>query len=403
MRARVRTMAKGKKGQILTLALLVMFVGAIILGGLFMYMDSSLSLTIKSEDQAVNYYAADSGVEDAIAWLQHEPWSPPVVSLAGWKACDPLSQTCGNDYEINGRNVNVTVENPTGFDNNIFLVTSTATANESARRTTIESYVGVETLDLYKFGADAITSNCDCDTCPDGVDSSVRILGKKGYVQGNVSYVCSIDCNPSPCAVNGTITQDPDGIDWWPDVEDLLSYFGYMATNAVALDSGTLTLSGDSTIGPSYTKGDLTIISEDADANLFLDGIIYIAGDLTIGDQKQDFTLHLGNQTIFAEGSIYVGGRPTLKGSGAIIALEDIYFAPGIDSEVNDFIFIMSVLGGVELQPSGAFWGSVAADGQVDVSPQNIVGHRDPDVAGYVFPGIEPIFDIITYNITKFE
>jgi len=108
-------MDKGKKGAVLTLALLVMFVGTIILGGLFMYLDTSMLLATKGEENAVNYYAADSGIEDAILWLQHEPWGTPNESLAGWEPCNPRNppdQPCLNSYNIGNRTVDVSVVNP---------------------------------------------------------------------------------------------------------------------------------------------------------------------------------------------------------------------------------------------------------------------------------------------------
>jgi hypothetical protein len=411
MRARLSKLARGKKGQILTLALLVMFVGAIILGGLFMYMDSSLSLTIKSEDQSVNYYAADSGVEDAIAWLQHEPWSYPGTALAGWEACNPLDpdeQPCLHSYNIGNRSVSVSVVNPIdedeAFGNNTFKITSNATS-EKGTRITIESYVGVKTLDLYKFGADAITSNCDCDTCSPPSDYSVEINGKWGEIQGNISYVCSIDCTPTskPCAVNGTINPPyTEGIPWWPDTDELLYYLRYMAMNAGIFTEEILYVD-NAGIGPLYIDGDLEITNKGVYVYPFLDGIVYVDGDLELGTEQGDFTLNLSNQTIFAEGNIDVGGKVTLTGSGSIIALGDIKFAPQMDSGENDFLFILSVSGEVDLQPGGKFWGSVAADGKVSVAPKDLVGHRDPNQGGFIFPGIEPIFDIITYNITKFE
>jgi len=80
-----------------------------------MYLDTSLLLATRGEENAVNYYAADSGIEDAIAWLQHEPWGTPVAPLAGWDVCNPLDeddQPCMNSYEINESNVNVSVLNP---------------------------------------------------------------------------------------------------------------------------------------------------------------------------------------------------------------------------------------------------------------------------------------------------
>jgi len=64
-------MARGKKGGVLVLALLIMFVGAVILAGLFQYMGSSLLLATKGEENAVNYYAADSGIEDALYGLMN--------------------------------------------------------------------------------------------------------------------------------------------------------------------------------------------------------------------------------------------------------------------------------------------------------------------------------------------
>ncbi len=81
----------------------------------------------------------------------------------------------------------------------------------------------------------------------------------------------------------------------------------------------------------------------------------------------------------------------------------DIVFKPNMDSGDDDFVFIMSVQGKVLLQPGGEFWGSVAANDMADISPNNLVGHRDPNQGGFVFPGRDPIFDIITYNITQFE
>ena len=414
-------MDKGKKGGVLILTLLVMFVGTIILGGLFMYLDTSLLLTIKSEDRAVEYYAADSGIEDAIAWLQHEPWGTPNESLAGWEQCNPLNppdQPCLNSYTLGNRTVDVSVVNPQseGFGNNTFQINSTVTADSGAR-TKITSYVDALTLDLYEFGDYAIASNCSVTLQPDQ---------QNGEIIGDVIYdsACGVTCRPvtdpfcQKVNINGSIIADPPppGLDWWPDAEYLQYVFWLLAQAAEDLpvdDDGNAQINvGDpsiTNIGPLYVDGDLEIMSSDSCEStpdecprVTLEGIVYVAGDLTIGG-AHPFTLNLGNQTIFAAGSIDVDGQTTLSGSGSIIALGDIYFAPNMDSEESDFVFIMSVLGEVQLQPSGDFWGSVAGAEHVQVQPGNIVGHRDAGDVGFEFPGIEPIFDIITYNITQFK
>ena len=186
-------------------------------------------------------------------------------------------------------------------------------------------------------------------------------------------------------------------------MDELLFYFRYMATDADIFTDEILYVENNVGIGPLYRDGKLEITNKGGYVYPFLDGIIYVNGDLELGTEQGDFTLNLSNQTIFAEGNIDVGGKVTITGSGSIIALGNIEFSPNMESGENDFIFILSIEGDVGLQPGGEFWGSVAANGQADVSPKNLVGHRDPNQGGFVFPGIEPIFDIITYNITKFE
>ena len=395
-------MARHKKGHVLLLALVIIAIGALIMGALLVYLNTSLSASENSEERALTYYAADAGFEDGYFFLQQD------MDLEGWNEAGDSSWK-REQYAINDeivKDIDVSVDEVAV--NQTYKITSTATTH-SGESTTIESYVLKSQLNLSAFGADAITSNCSVRVQPFGGQS-----GDKGEILGDVRYVhdppsCNLTCPVfDPLCekmINGTSVPDPPppGIDWWPEAEELQYVFGYLAKDAYAFTEDTLDVSVHSNIGPLYREGDLNILSTSTveDVDLFLDGIIYVTGNLKIGKTNQDFTVHLGNQTIFVEGYIEVGGKTTITESGSIIALGDITFQPKMQSGDNDFIFIMSVQGEVKLLPDGDFWGSVAGHDHVQVQPLNIIGHRDPQGVGFVFPGSDPIFDILTYNIIK--
>lgn len=203
MREGMSDMARGRKGQILLLALLVMFVGAVILAGLFQYMGTSLLLATKGEENAVNYYAADSGIEDALYWLQHEQEDEDLWAWnAGEEQWERQAYTLNyTNNADNNRAVDVIVKNnPSGCGDNCYSINSTATHNKSGASTRIVSYIRATPLQFWEFGKDAITSNC-----------SVEIKsGHADAVQGNVTYVCDVYCADDP---NGQRDCPVDGID----------------------------------------------------------------------------------------------------------------------------------------------------------------------------------------------
>jgi len=75
-----------QRGQILLIALMIMAVVAMVMAPLLSYIDSSVDLTGKSEDDLKAYYAAEAGVEAVLADLYkgHDPFDthyPPAESL----------------------------------------------------------------------------------------------------------------------------------------------------------------------------------------------------------------------------------------------------------------------------------------------------------------------------------
>ena len=271
----------------------------------------------------------------------------------------------------------------------------------SGASSTIDSYFDITSLDLYRLSEDVITSNCSID---------IRVF--RGQVQGNVTYVCDVYCMGDPpttntcpydgedcCAqtINGTVIWDPDGVDWWPETWAMVKYF-----SSLAEDQGAVHLTGDVEIdlvdpsninlGPLYVEGDLDITSSVNDAHTALNGTVYVSGHLTVGGPK-DFTLDLNDQIIFVEcndespqGAIRIDNQCTIEGTGAIIAIGDSFLEPKLTTGPDDFIFIMSVEGGISLQTMGDFYGSIAGNDYVDVWPGNNIIHTDGDDFWNTFP-----------------
>jgi len=408
MREGMSDMARGKKGQILLLALLVMFVGAVILAGLFQYMGTSLLLATKGEENAVNYYAADSGIADALYGLMNN------------QSYEQKDYTLNyTNSGLNNRIVNISVVNdPGGLGDTTYLITSTATHNKSGASTKIESYVRAAPLEFYRFGDDAITSNCSVVLQPTG--------GQGDIVQGNVTYVCDVYCSDDPnkkrecpddgdecCkqSVNGTVRQDtelPPGIDWWPDTSLLTKYFKDQVDISKSFNASVLDVPVASIIGPLYRDGDLEIMSS-VGAEATLNGTIYVTGKLSIGGSGgADFTLNLNGQSIFVESNsekppkeaLILGTKCTIEGSGAIFAIGDILFKPFLSTDSNDFVLIMSLEGGVDLQPGSDFYGSVVGNDDVYVSPNNALVHTDSELwwGNLPYPDVI-VTKILTYDI----
>ena len=325
-----------------------------------------------------------------------------------------------NDYTLNYTNsglnnriVDVSVvkdpyNSGTSVGNTTYKIISTATHNKSDASTIIESYIRAVPLKFWEFGQDAITSNC-----------SVRILGTQSVINGSVTYVCDngLDCPSDPnCHIvpPNLPRQEPGGIDWWPETWAIAEYFEDQVDISKPFTGGVIDISVNSTIGPLYVEGDLEIKSSVIGASASLEGVVYVTGDLTI-DGIRDFNLDLNDQVIFVEnedaiigGSNYnqpfaevvIDDHCTFAGSGAIFAIGDIYFAPKLLTTADEFIFIMSIEGWVNMQPTGDYYGSIAANLHVDVSPNNEITRTEGDDYWNTFYDPKPvILKILTYDI----
>ncbi len=329
-----------QNGQVLILVLIVLALGGIVLAPTLNYTATSLKHQQVHETKTLELYSADSGVASA------------MIALSS-------GNTTSGNYTLNGKDVTVIIKDQ---GDGSYLITSTATT-PGGDSTTI--YTGVSSSANFSYLLNnAITSYGDITLAPNT------------EVTGNITAGGSVDNKGS---VNGTILEDVT-LDNWPTPESFAAYYLLcVEKDNPQYPGGVIDLNGVSqNISSCYVDNDLNIYnSSNTGANLTLEGTLYITGDTLIGTTNKAFTLDLNGNTIFIESAsadpqkaLWVGDKCTIIGSGCIIAVGDIYFAPDGDvGSENDFVFIMSVSGTTWLQPGGDYYGSVAGTADVLLNP----------------------------------
>ena len=433
MNSRVRN----QSGYVLLLALVILGVGAVVIGTLFGYLETSTNLFVKSEETAVTYYAADAGIQDACNRLQFN--RSFVFPVEGYPAKWQLPE------RINGKAVNVTITEELDVGPLVYRILSSATADDGSSQT-IESYVSLtaprEAWSLALFGDYALSSNGLVDVKGD-IDGDILYVddfkGDEDSVNGTVTQWCT-SLEPLPCqegdvTCNGSnkvecvggawnVTEeesdfcpcDDGGISWWPETQELIDFFLSTVNTSdpypnseIEIFNITPTMEGWRTIGPLYRDGYLGIGTNYDGLTLNLTGTVFVTGDLDIGAAtgSKPFTLDLNMQTIFVIGTgqqnaINIGEKCNIVGAGSIIAVGDIYYAPGVNMEPGSFVFTMSLEGITKLNPNGDYYGSVAGDVMVQLQPGNGFHWVDPDELGYDLPEGQPrprVIEIREYDI----
>jgi hypothetical protein len=243
-------------------------------------------------------------------------------------------------------------------------------------------------------------------------------------VQGNVTYVCDVTCFDDPkdtdhcpddgadcCeqSVNGTVREDPGGIDWWPETWAITKFFKDQVEGLDSIDSDTIDAKDNPNIGPLYRDGDLDIQSTEKNARITLNGTLYVTGSLILGGSK-DFVLDLNEQIIFVEcadesphEAIIIDRQCIIEGTGAIMAVGSINAMPSTQTSKNDFVFLMSIEGGINIQPLGDWYGSIAGHDYVDIKPNNGITYTSGEDFWNTFPDTDKdIIKIATYDIVGY-
>jgi hypothetical protein len=382
----VTRLIRDEKGRAMMLALIMLVVGGLTLTPLLGLMSTGLLAGQAYEGKTDELYAADAGVEDAVWKIQERVPELPGPACGGEDPNYWSYNMTDDANRLNGKNVEVTI---TYVNNLTYKIDSIAIGDGSG--TIVEAYVAGESVcaDYSGIADHIITSQGEYD-----VKNKVTLVYPEG--REPVEYY------------GGDWPDEPEELAlfaqfYWLDVEDETHYGGYT----------TVDLEGqDLSLGPLYVDGQLEILNSGATGvTVTLNGTIYVTGDTLIGQTNQDFTLDLNGQTIFVETdsaeALIVGGKCTVTGPGAIIAVGDVYFAPKGDVGNNgEPVFILSVLGTTLLQPSGDFYGAIAGSVEVEIKqgatptvtyPEAGFGEGDLNFPG--FTGGKLVYHIATWEI----
>lgn len=104
---------RGERGQILLMVLAVMVIGSVVVGSLLAFLDISLRVTVRAEENLNAYYAAEAGMDAVIADL----FQGEDLFAAGYPPAESLLQDDGSgNYSlkesVHGYTVNITLAPP---------------------------------------------------------------------------------------------------------------------------------------------------------------------------------------------------------------------------------------------------------------------------------------------------
>ena len=352
MKASVKGAMRDERGAVFVMVLALLVVGGLLLTPLLGLMSTGLVSGTVYEESMHLYYAADTGVEDAIWKIMYDSfdWEPNQVPPDSYvyRYPEPLI--------VDDRGVDIVIYKHdwdwTCGENLTYQILATATSQDGST-ITIESYVDADIL-VKNLLDNAITSLMDVE------------IGSGSMVYGDVQY--GVDIKGDTEAINTTNEVYPK----WPS-SDTLSALYLGQVEPYELGDNSINLAGKTIlVGPCYVENGLRVDnSAQTQGILALDDTVYVDGnaDFAQSGDKKGYTLRLNGNTMFVLGEIdFPTARVTVEGPGCIIATGNINFQPSISSS-TDFVFLLSIDGRVDFKPSGTFYGSVAAKEMVNLQP----------------------------------
>jgi hypothetical protein len=355
-----------EQGQALILLVLIIFTcSSLVMVPLLGFVSNGVTTAKNTGLHTQEIYAAEAGVRDAIWKIQRVYPGLPV------KDGDPPLQyaTSGN---INGSSVDATI---TWINWETYRIHSLAANLNTGHKITIDSDIAIDPtggLDLTAFTKDAMTSPGIISTSPnDKIVGDVRV-----YSTANITGQGVID---------GTITTGP--ITGWPTKALLEMYYLRQVDTAHPNSTGIIDVTQPGQSGhvyaQGYSNGNYVITG-----NSTLEGDIFVEGNLKF---NQNTEIYLNGYTVYVTGDITFGTQAALGGPGAVLAVGNVTFSPNV---TPSYIFVMSVSGFVDLQPSGDFVGAVCGNTLINLKPHCTITWQDPGIGNLNMPGL---YNTISY------
>ena len=321
MKEVVKRIIKDEKGRVLELTLILLAVGGLVLAPLLGLMSTGLLAGEVYEKKTQEYYAADAGVEDCIAWL-----------LDGKTGNDAWEWYCENNtarrldpIHINGRTVAVSLEGLS--ESNTYKITSIATGPEG--RTTV-----LCTL----FAVAWIKGDLNID----------HTFYGNAYVDGNVTVE-----NPGGMIDGDLVAAGDLTLENRVDLSSNVSVTGDVTLENNSDLAGNLCAGGDVTVGQSATvTGDVSVVGDLTLANhAKICGNVFIAGNIIL-ENNADIV-----------GSVYADGDLTIT------------FRQPNDRITGDVCSTGNIIISFHNKHDGQIGGNASATGTVQVNyRENIIG-----------------------------
>jgi len=314
-------------------------------------------------------YAADAGIQDAYM---------KIKTIGGSYTADYIIGA------VNGYDVHVVVTNPAV---ETYVVMSTAYTPPGAgiprSDLIITSHTGL--TEYTDFLASALVSQGDIKLQPG------TVVNGNVTLNGTLTNKGTINCGPgltnNQCVKKNAPT--------WPTHDELWAWYSGNVSGH-PYGSNTSPPSGDPTVVPSqgqvtvlapceYTPADGTLNIDGPTGqqwgNFTLNGTLYVHGGLCFGNNAcnpRNIDVYLNGHTLYATGDLAMKNPVTLHGPGSVIADGDITFWPRITAGDTSFIFVLSVNGSIDCQPSGNFYGTLAGITSIGLQPGNTVTWTPP-------------------------
>jgi len=307
---------RNESGQVLPLALVLLFLGALVIVPSLSLMSTSLTANTEVDDSSLELYAADAGVEDVLWNINYNQENFALPE-------DGQQTELPAPLEVNGKAVDVVLSKQAGEP---YLITSTAIGVDG-HNTTVESYINAQ-KDLTWFFNSAITGKSSVVLKPGTTVTGEVVYGEAGGIDNKGTIIDDGGDSDNQAEYNPNLQGN------WPSAEYLTGFYAdQLGDDATELSSG-YTIN----VGNHPASNQLSIWNGGAVhalGNLYiqgtgwgrLDGMLFVEGNLTVG-QTGNTTLNLNYQTIFVKGTIDVKPGSTITGSGCIIAVGNIYFYP---------------------------------------------------------------------------
>ena len=371
-----------ESGRTLAWTLIIMAIGVLLIPTFLSHASTNLFATRATEEGLKELYAADSGVEYVLLQLKNG-----------------ITQG-SHSYTINDRYVEVTWGEHE-YITETYGITSTATSQIDGDSTTVESYVGTETImrSVFDHAAVALGSDKECDLDLGGSfeTGSIEVLGGDVYSNGNICTQGSGGAIDGDASATGVITDTHgaiagESVEGAPPISppDIDIAARLAEAEAGGVHVGDWSTNSDKPLGPLHITGNLNI---GGNATVTLGGTVYVDGNISMqGDSDM-----VGGYDIVAEGNI------TLRGNGKIDPA-DFPFVISTEGDVtitgNSYTsaIVYAPNGDITLTGSGMLYGAAVGESVIGWGSGEI-NYPPGLVAGRDLPGGIVGLEVRTYRI----